>query len=70
MARVRNTMNVVEKSIGCIDARYCLRTNNIEDIVSASHNVVDLGGNGFRFGYMQGMKAAQSGIQKGGAANA
>lgn len=70
MARISNTMNIVEKSIGCIDTRYCLRTNNIDDIISASHNVVDLVGNGFRFGYMQGMKAAKAEIQKGGAVNA
>lgn len=69
MARVKNTMKLVEKSIGCIDAKYDMSIANILDIQKSSMCTYDLIVNGFRFGYMQGLKASESKMQKGGAMN-
>lgn len=69
MARVRKTMQLVEKSIGHINDNYDMCAENIEDIRKASQNFYDLICNGFRFGYMRGMKAAKAEMEKGGAVN-
>lgn len=60
MSRVKNTMQLIESSIGHINARYDLRIENIMDIRKASRNDYDLICNGFRFGYMQGLKSANA----------
>lgn len=60
MARVKNTMKLVESSVGVINIRYDLCAENITDIKDASHDIYDLICNGFRFGYMQGLKAAKA----------
>ncbi len=69
MAKVKNTMELVKKSIGHIDSNYTMYAGNIKDIMEASENGYDLICNGFRFGYMQGMKAAKSEMKRGGVAN-
>lgn len=69
MARVRKTMQIIEKSIGCTNIRYDMHINNLNDIIQASNNPCDLVCNGFRFGYMQGMKAAKAEMKKGGIVN-
>lgn len=60
MGRIVNTLQLVDKSKGNINSRYDIWTKNIKDIERISHNSYDLIVNGFRFGYMQGMKAAQA----------
>ena len=60
MARVKNTMQLIEASIGKINGQYDMCAENVEDIRNASHDFYDLICNGFRFGYIQGMKAAKA----------
>lgn len=64
MARVRNTMKLIERAIQCENDRYTLCMHNIKDIVEASTSQYDLISNGFYFGYMQGMKAAKTEMRK------
>lgn len=65
MARVKNTMKLVNSSLKVINDNYDLYVENIKDIYVASDNVFDLICNGFRFGYMQGMKVAKAELRKG-----
>ena len=65
MARVKNTMELIDKSTGYIDARYDMCVENIQDIWDSSKNAYDLIVNGFRVGYMQGAKAAKSELKRG-----
>lgn len=60
MGRIVNTLQLVDKAIGNINSRYDIYSKNVEDIANISHNYYDMIVNGFRFGYMQGMKAAQA----------
>lgn len=69
MTRVKNTMKLVRKSIGHINSHYDMCADNIDDIMAASRDFYDLICNGFRFGYMQGMKAARAEMKKDGALN-
>lgn len=61
---VRNTMQVINKTIGKIDLRYDMTVGNIRDIRDASNGVFDMICNGFRLGYVQGMKAAKAEMKK------
>ncbi len=65
MARVKNTMQVIEESIKCVNGSYDMGPENIEDIRRASHDFVELISNGFYFGYMQGMRAARAEEKRG-----
>lgn len=65
---VRNTMVLVKQADNAIDIKYDIFSSNIEDIYTASNNRFDMIVNGFKFGYMQGMKAAKSEMKKGGVA--
>lgn len=69
MAKVKNTMELCEQSIGKINSRYDMCATNITDIYNASKDYYDLICNGFRFGYVQGMKAAKAEAKKCGVAN-
>lgn len=60
MARVKKVMELIEKSIGHIDSKYDICVSNVDDIRKISQNPRDMICNGFRFGYMQGMKAAEA----------
>lgn len=60
MARVKNTMQLIKSSIGKIHPKYDLCSNNVQDIFEGSNDPYDLISNGFRFGYLQGMKAAKA----------
>ena len=64
MARVRNTMQLINGSIGKIDVRYDMYAENIRDILNNSRDNFELICNGFRFGYLQGMKAAKAEMKK------
>ena len=64
MARVKDTMKFIESSIGRINPLYDMLAQNIDDIYRASSDSFDMICNGFRFGYMQGMKAARTKVRK------
>ena len=57
-------MELIGQSFGRINPKYDLHADNIADINDASENFYDLICNGFRFGYMQGRKAAIAEIKK------
>lgn len=63
---VRNTMKLVQSAENHIDVRYDMYSQNINDIKDGSENIFEMIVNGFRFGYMQGMKAARAEMKKGG----
>lgn len=67
MSAVRNTMQLICEADGRIDARYDMHQSNAKEIRAASSGALDMIYNGFKFGYMQGMKAAKAAAQKGGA---
>lgn len=66
MAYVKNTMKLIESANSCIDNRYDLCCNNINDIYSNSNHLFDMICSAFKFGYMQGRKATVSELRKGG----
>lgn len=63
MAKVKNTMELIRKTVGKIDTNYDMTAQNMTDIVNASNEKFDLISNGFRFGYIQGMKAARKAMK-------
>ena len=65
MARVKNTMKLIASYLKQANGNYALYANNIEDIYKISNTPCELIYNGFRFGYMQGMKAAKAELRKG-----
>lgn len=65
MARVKNTMQLIDEYMNHANAKYDICSDNIQDIHDTSNNIYDLILNGFRFGYMQGMKAAKAERQEG-----
>lgn len=69
MAKVKNTMQLIEASIGKINTRYDMCEENIDDICKTSRDAFSMICNSFRFGYMQGMKAARAEMKKGGTVN-
>lgn len=66
---VQNTMNLARKASGVINVKYDIFANNVVDIYQESDSVYDAIINGFRFGYMQGVKAAKAEMKKGGASD-
>lgn len=67
MAKVKNTIKLIDSYLNQVNSNYTLYPNNVIDIYAKSNNVYDLICNGFRFGYMQGMKAAKAQLRKSGA---
>lgn len=63
MAKVKNTMELIRKTVGKIDTNYDVTAQNMTDIANASNEKFDLISNGFRFGYIQGMKAARKAMK-------
>lgn len=64
MARIVNTFQLIEQAKSSINSRYDIWPRNVADIADKSETSYDLIVNGFRFGYMQGMKAAKAGRKK------
>ena len=64
MAYVKNTMKLIESANHCIDDRYDMFSNNINDIYSNSNHPFDMICSAFKFGYMQGRKATISEMRK------
>lgn len=60
MATVKNTMELVKNSVGKINPYYDMTVKNVADILNNSNDVCDAVVNAFRFGYVQGMKSANS----------
>lgn len=65
MAKVKNTMKLIDSYLKQTNVNYALYANNIIDIYEASNTSCELIYNGFKFGYMQGMKAAKAELGKG-----
>ena len=63
MAKVKNTMELIRKTVGKIDTNYDMTAQNMSDIANASNEKFDLISNGFRFRYIQGMKAARKAMK-------
>ena len=63
MGKVKNTMELIRKTVGKIDSNYDMTVQNMTDIANASNEKFDLISNGFRFGYIQGMKAARKAMK-------
>lgn len=65
MARVKNVVEKAESMIGKIPSGYQMSTSQIIELYNAfSNDQVSLIINSFRFGYMQGMKAAKAEMKK------
>ena len=60
MAKVKNTMQLINTTRGKIPAAYDLRSYNAKEICDASSNMYDLISNAFRFWYIQGVKATKA----------
>lgn len=60
MARIKNTMKVVNDTRGKIDKNYAMFASNIVHINNASANVYEVINNAFCFGYAQGQKAEKA----------
>ena len=58
-------MKLVEDAERHIVDRYDMGVCNVKDIKEGSKDMFDMIVNGFRFGYMQGMKAARAEMKKG-----
>lgn len=65
LARVKNTIKLMDSYSKHANANYTLYPNNIIDIYKASNTPYELICNGFQFGYMQGMKAIKAELRKG-----
>ena len=65
MASVRSAMRLIKMSNGTINTKYDMCIENIQEIKDNSQDDIELICNGFRFGYMQGMKAAQAEFRQG-----
>lgn len=60
MAKIKHTMEVIDKASDIMSAFYGLNSNNIDDIYRNSNNHFDMIINAFKFGYVQGFKAAKA----------
>ena len=52
MACVKNTMKVIESTLGKINPYYDMTLENLTDIINNSNDVYDSVVNAFRFGYI------------------
>jgi len=66
---VKNTVQLIEKAEKLILSTYDMGTNNMKDIYCISKGPYDLMSNSFKFGFIQGMKAAIAHGRKGGMSN-
>lgn len=66
---IKNVGKIIRNSIGKINPRYDMCASDVRAIEEMSYNEYDFKVNGFRFGYIQGMKAAKAEMKKGGVAN-
>lgn len=64
MAKVKNTMKLVEQYDKHANANYDIFAENINDICRNSENQFEMVLCGFKFGYMQGLKATKAEIRE------
>lgn len=67
MAKVRNTVKLINEFDKHANVNYDIFTTNINDIYKNSENSFNRIVDGFKFGYMQGMKATKAELRKRGA---
>lgn len=67
MSKYKNIMEAIEAVTETIDPCYDMSIRSMKDIYGNSRDSHDLIYNGFRYGYLQGMKAAKAEM-KGGVA--
>lgn len=60
MGRVRDTIGLIRQYEKYGNEKYDISANNINDIRENSENSLESIVNGYKFGYMQGMKAAKA----------
>lgn len=58
--RVKNTMQLVRAANDAINIRYDIGAEHVIDIKNANTNIFSMIIDGFKFGYMQGLKAARA----------
>lgn len=68
MAR-KSVIEKAESMIGKINPHYTLKSDELEELHNGSKSWFHVIANSFRYGYMQGMKAAKAEMKKGGAVN-
>ena len=56
----KNAVEISQESLGKINSRYDMKSKDIDAILDGSANIYEMISNGFRFGYMQGLKAARA----------
>lgn len=66
MARIKNVLEKAKSMTGKINPFYGISSIQIEEIRSGSRDWFCAINNGFKIGYMQGMKAAKAEFKKGG----
>lgn len=67
MARIKNVLEKAESMTGKVNPFYNISGIQIAEIYSNSRDWFNAINNGFKIGYMQGMKAAKAEFKKGGA---
>lgn len=60
MGRIKHAMKIVRSTVGHVNPRYDISGDNMKEIIDSSGGAYELVCNGFRLGYVQGMKAAKS----------
>ena len=66
MSKLKNVVEKAESMIGKIPAGYELNTAQVAELYEKSPDWFHLIGNSFRFGYLQGMRAAKAEAKRGG----
>ena len=68
MANIKNVIKKAKAMTGKINSRYDMGYDNIVEIYEGSQGWFDMISVSFKFGYLQGMKAAKAEMRKGGVA--
>lgn len=68
MTRIKNVLEKAESMSGKINPKYDITDQQADELYHDSRNSYEAVINAFRFGYLQGMKAAKAEMRKGGAA--
>lgn len=66
MPKIKNVVEKTESMIGKIPAGYELNVTQVAELYEKSPDWFHLIENSFRFGYLQGMKAAKAKAKRGG----
>lgn len=66
----KSVIEKAESMVGKINPYYALKTDEALELCKDSGDEFHMVVNSFRYGYLQGMKAAKAELEKGGAVNA